>query len=224
MPKVKDIKTMYKKDKPREKLMNKGVKALSNKELIAIILGSGTKKYPLFEIAKNVENFIENNQKNLTFKEFSQINGLGTAKSALFVAIFELGKRFLIKKEATKITSPQDTFKEFSEFAEKKQEYFVVLTLDGGNYVINKRVVFLGTLTETLVHPREVFYPAIEDRAASIILCHNHPSGNLTPSEQDKKTTKKLLKASEIMGIKILDHIIVSKNGFLSFKEENLLS
>lgn len=134
----------------------------------------------------------------------------------------ELIKRLLsleVAEPTKKITSPENVFSLVSDVVPKKQEHFLVITLDGANQVIKKHVVFIGTLNASMVHPREVFLAAIEDRSASIILVHNHPSGQLEPSREDIALTKRLKDGGDILGIDVLDHVIVSKNGFLSLKE-----
>ncbi|MEA3421459.1 MAG: DNA repair protein RadC, partial [Acidobacteriota bacterium] len=131
-------------------------------------------------------------------------------------------KRFLIKEEK-KITGPQDIVSLVEDLRKKKQEHFVTLTLDGAHNLIKKRTVFIGTLNQSLVHPREVFADAISDRAAAVILIHNHPSGNVEPSDLDISLTKRLIKAGELLGIEVLDHIIIGKDKYSSFKEIKLI-
>jgi DNA repair protein RadC len=123
----------------------------------------------------------------------------------------------------TKITSSASVFEELKEYSTAKQEHFIVCYLDGANNIIENRVITIGTLNQSLVHPREVFSPAIEKRAASIILAHNHPSGILQASPEDKSITKRLVEAGKILGIEVLDHLILVEDGFLSFKNEDLL-
>jgi len=122
-----------------------------------------------------------------------------------------------------KVKRADDVFKEIEEFKDKSQEHFIVIFLDGDNKIIETRVISVGTLNQTLVHPREVFAPAIEKRSASIIIAHNHPSGTLSPSSEDIEVTNRLKEASKILGIELLDHIIFSLNGYLSLRDEGLL-
>lgn len=131
--------------------------------------------------------------------------------------------RINYNKSQTKIATANDVFKEIEEFKDKLQEHFMVIYLDGANVVIESRVISIGTLNQSLVHPREVFSPAIEKRAASIIIAHNHPSGVLKPSREDLKVTERLKECAKILGIEMLDHIIISVNGYLSFKDEDLI-
>ncbi len=127
------------------------------------------------------------------------------------------------RKSITKIASSNDVFEELLEFKEKSQEHFMALYLDGANQIVESRVITIGTINQSLVHPREVFKPAIITNSASIIIAHNHPSGILSPSNEDLEVTKRLQEAGKILGIQLLDHLIISQNGYLSFKDENLL-
>jgi len=133
-----------------------------------------------------------------------------------------LSKRYIIKQNI-QITKAEDIYILLDEYKNKQQEYFITITLDGANHVIEKRVISIGTINQSLVHPREVFAPALSDRATSIILAHNHPSGELSPSVEDINITRRLKESSKLLGIELLDHIIVSKNGYFSFKDEGLL-
>ncbi len=209
-------------DKPREKLVKKGVASLKDYELLAIVLGSGTKDKDVLKLSREIIKLFEDDFENLSLEKLTAIHGLGQAKSAQILSAIELSKRHLIKQNK-KITNAQDIYHELQEYKAKKQEYFIVITLDGANHIIEKRVVFIGTLNHSLVHPREVFADALTDRAASIILAHNHPSGSLEPSTQDILITKRLNESAKLLGIDILDHIIISKNGYFSMKEEELL-
>ncbi len=219
---MKKIKNIPKFDRPREKLQKKGVKALSNLELMAAILGKGVKGRDVFQVAKDVLKVAENNFDNLTVERLEKIDGIGLAKACQILSAIELSKRLLIKDQV-KIKDAGDVVKLVEELKERKQEYFLTLTLDGASNLIQKRTVFIGTLNQSLVHPREVFADAITDRAAAIIFVHNHPSGNLTPSKEDKLITERLIKVGNIVGINVLDHIIISKNGHFSFKAEGIL-
>jgi DNA repair protein RadC len=141
-----------------------------------------------------------------------------TKKSLTKKELINQLKALEVAEPTKKITSPESVFALVSDIIDKKQEHFVIITLDGANKVINKHALFVGTLNATLVHPREVFAAAIEDRAASIILSHNHPSGQLVPSREDISITKRLKSGGEILGIEVLDHVIVTMSGFYSMK------
>jgi len=140
-----------------------------------------------------------------------QVTGMGPARITEILAALELSRRFLIDSEQPIIDSPEKAVEQLADIRDKKQEHFVVMTLDGANRLIAKRIITIGTLTSSLVHPREVFADAITDRAASIIVAHNHPSGNLEPSQADMEITNRLKEAGEIIGIKLIDHIVMTK-------------
>jgi len=219
---MKKIKNIPKFDRPREKLQKKDAQALSNLELMAALLGKGVKGRDVFRVAKDVLKVTENNFDNLTVEKLEKVDGIGLAKACQILSAIELMKR-LLTKDDVKIKTAKDIVKLVEELKERKQEYFLTFTLDGGNNLIRERTVFIGTLNQSLVHPREVFADAITDRAASILFVHNHPSGNLTPSREDKLITERLIKTGDIVGINVLDHIIISKNGYFSFKAEGIL-
>jgi len=219
---MKNVNELYIKDKPREKFLAKGASALKDYELLAILLGTGTKDKDVMHLSKEIIKLFENDFENLCLDKLTSIHGLGNAKSMQILSAIELSKRFLLKQNI-QITSAEDIYNELKEYAQKKQEYFLTITLDGSNNIIEKRVVFVGTLNQSLVHPREVFADAITDRAASIIIAHNHPSGSLKPSTEDKLITTRLKEVSKIMGIELLDHVILSTEGFISFAEEGIL-
>ena len=210
-------------DRPREKLEKLGPKPLSNIELIAVILGKGTRVKDVYQLSKEVIECVENNFENLNFATLMKIDGLGKTHACQILAAFELSRRYLFQ-DGIKIQNASDVYKLVSELKEKKQEYFLTLTLDGASRLIQKRVVFIGTLNQSLVHPREVFADAILDRAAGVICVHNHPSGNLQPSREDIAVTKKLVEAGKIIGIRIMDHIIIGKASYFSFQAEGLLN
>ena len=209
-------------DKPREKLTKKGATALKEYELLAILLGSGTKDKDVLQLSREIIKLFEDDFENISLEKLTTIHGLGLAKASQILSAIELSKRYLIKQNK-KITSADDIYTELTEYTNKKQEYFLVFTLDGANHIIEKRVVFIGTLNHSLVHPREVFADALTDRAASIILAHNHPSGELNASSEDILITKRLQESAKLLGIELLDHIIISKNGYLSMRDEELL-
>ncbi len=205
-------------DRPREKMIKKGPKSLSNLELMAALLGEGITGKDVFEVASEIVKFLEKDFHRLSVEKLRNINGVGKAKACQIMAAIEFSRRFLIQ-EGIQIRTDRDVFQLVSEMADKKQEYFLTLTVDGANNLIQKRTVFIGTLNQSLIHPREIFADAIADRAAGIILVHNHPSGKSTPSKEDFDVTDRLLKAGKLMGIEILDHIIVGKNGYYSFQK-----
>ncbi|QPM67761.1 RadC family protein [Atribacter laminatus] len=210
-------------DRPREKLEKLGPKALSNLELIAVLLGKGTRAKDVYQLSKEVLECVENDFEKLNFTTLMRINGLGKTHACQILAAFELSQRYLFQ-DGIKIQNASDVYKLASDLKEKKQEYFVTLTLDGAARLIQKRVVFIGTLNQSLVHPREVFADAIADRAAGVICVHNHPSGNIQPSREDIAVTKKLVEAGKIIGIRIMDHVIIGKTTYFSFQAGGLLN
>ena len=219
---MKKLNELYHKDKPREKLTQKGVGALQNDELIAILIGSGIKGKDVRKLSKEIEDIINKTFPNLTFEKLSSIKGLGSAKTAIILAAVELGRRYHTKSNK-KINDANDAYELLKEYADKKQEYFLSITLDGAMNVIDKRIIFIGTLNQSIIHPREVFADAIADRANSIIIAHNHPSGELTPSNADIEITKRLQEVGKLIGIELLDHLIITKGGFYSFSQEGML-
>ncbi|AZV46738.1 hypothetical protein C3L23_05460 [Nautilia sp. PV-1] len=219
---MKKLNELYHKDKPREKLTQKGVGALQNDELIAILIGSGIKGKDVRKLSKEIEDIINKTFPNLTFEKLSSIKGLGSAKTAIILAAVELGRRYHTKSNK-KINDANDAYELLKEYADKKQEYFLSITLDGAMNVIDKRIIFIGTLNQSIIHPREVFADAIADRANSIIIAHNHPSGELTPSNADIEITKRLQEVGKLIGIELLDHLIITKEGFYSFSQEGML-
>lgn len=208
------IKDKYKDDRPREKILKYGVEKLSDLELLMAIIGSGNKQADVSKIARQTLKILKN--KDITAETLKLVTGLGNAKISNLLATFELAKRYLMISEKPVIDTPEKAIDELQEYRNKKQEYFICLTLDGANQLINKRVITIGTLTSSLVHPREVFADAITDRAASIIVAHNHPSGSLRPSQADIQVTERLKQASLILGIELIDHIIITKDSFRS--------
>ena len=207
--------------RPREKLQARGAAALSDYELLMAIIGSGSAHADVTKIARDVRKILGEKGSNLTYEDLLKIKGLGAAKATQLMASFELWRRQFEVSERPIIDSPEKAAEQFADIRDKKQEYFVCLTLDGANRLIAKRVISIGTLTASLVHPREVFAEAITDRAASIIVAHNHPSGNLEPSIADKEVTERLRQAGEILGIEVLDHLILGEGGFSSVEYQD---
>jgi len=219
----KPIKDLPRVERPREKLIQYGPSKLSNSELLAILLRSGKKGENVVEMAgKILKRFKADKLPFLTFDELKNYPGIGQAKACEIVACFELGKRLLKNKKADLILSPNDVFARLGDLKDRKKEYFCIFYLDSRNQEIKREVISVGSLNANLVHPREVFEPAVKNLAAQVILAHNHPSGNTEPSEEDIILTKRLVEAGKILGIEVLDHVIVARKGFLSFKEKGL--
>ena len=210
-------------DKPREKLLKNGASSLKNYELMAILLGSGIKGKDVLSLSKELIKLLGNDFENLSLEKLLQIHGLGKAKACQIISSLELSKRYLIQNQNLKITCSEDVYNELKKYHNKQQEYFLALYLDGANHLIETKLITIGILNQSLVHPREVFSYAIERRCASIIVAHNHPSGILTPSIEDINVTKRLKEAAKILGIELLDHLIFTKEGYYSFSQEDIL-
>lgn len=202
--------------RPRERLQSRGAEALSDYELLMAMIGSGNAQADVTKIARDVQKLLNEKGSLLTYEDLLGIKSLGPAKAAQIMAGFELWKRQFEVSERPIIDSPEKAVEQFVDIRGKKQEYFVCLTLDGANRLIAKRVISIGTLTASLVHPREVFADAITDRAASIIVAHNHPSGNLEPSQADRDVTELLKDAGALLDITMVDHIIITIMGYTS--------
>jgi len=220
----KTIKELPKIERPREKLMQYGPEKLSNSELLAILLRSGKKGENVVELANKIlKRFRKDELPNLTFNDLKDYSGLGPAKACEIVACFELGKRLLKDKKAEIYLKPKEIWEELKDLRDLKKEHFVIFYLDSRNQEIKREIISVGSLNANLVHPREVFEPAVRHLAAQVILAHNHPSGDPEPSEDDLEITKQLTESGKILGIKVIDHIIITKTGFISFKEKNLI-
>ena len=218
------IKDLPKVDRPREKLEKYGPEKLSNSELLAILLGSGQKGINVVQLSKRIlSKFSGDGLSKADIKELKNTFGLGNAKACEIVACFELGRRLLQNKQSALLLSPKDVWDQLKDIRDNKKEHFVIFFLDTRNQEIKREIISIGSLNASLVHPREVFEPAVRYSAAQIIVAHNHPSGDPDPSEDDLVITKRLVEAGKIMGIEISDHMIVSKNDVFSFKEKGLL-
>jgi DNA repair protein RadC len=215
------IQKLDKKDRPREKLLAKGAPNLTDLELIQIIIGSGVKGADVTKISKQIKKILDTNGYKITIEQLTALKGISTATATKLVALFELAEREF--KDFTVIDSAEKAASLVPELKEAKQEHLIVLSLDGAHRLIAKRLISIGTLNASLVHPREVFADPITDRAASIIAIHNHPSGTLEPSEADRQVTKRLKDAGNLLGIQLLDHVIITKTNYYSFSDEDNL-
>lgn len=209
------------KEQPREKLLRVGPEALTDKELLMLIIGSGSATKSLESISMNVLSKLDKNP-NANINELMLVSGMGSAKASAIIAALELGRRKVTQKPRS-ITTPMDIYKEVLHFSSREQEHFITIMLNGAHEVIDSFISTIGLLNKTIVHPREVFAPAIKNRAAAIAIAHNHPSGSLEPSEEDKHVTNRLISAGEILGIRVIDHIVFSSRGYYSFLEHSLI-
>lgn len=204
--------------RPREKLQARGAESLSDYELLMAIIGSGNKQADVTKIARDVQKLLKEKGSSLAYEDLLSVKSLGPAKATQIMAGFELWRRQFEVSERPIIDSPEKAVAQLADIRDKKQEYFVCLTLDGANRLIARRIISIGTLTSSLVHPREVFADAITDRAASIVVAHNHPSRSLTPSTADIDITLRLLHAADILGIHFVEHLIITAKDFTAIR------
>jgi DNA repair protein RadC len=222
------IKDLPENERPRERLFRYGPEILSNVELLAILLGSGSKKENIISLSSKIihkEGGLSGMMKS-TLEDFINIDGIGKAKSAKIMAIIELSKRLNSFKngENYKICSSKDAASlVMGEMNFLNQEKLVVIMLNTKNIVISVKTIFVGSLNSSIVHPREVFNDAIKKSSASIIVCHNHPSGDPSPSKEDIKVTYRLNECGKILGIELLDHLIIGNGRYISLKEKGIL-
>lgn len=219
---MKTIKDLPAHSRPREKLRERGASCLTDDELVTAILGMGTAGVDVRTIARQVAALIREHKDELSLNHLLKVPGMGLAKAAQILSAFELARRHLLK-ESVKIDCARDILPLLTDIAAKHQEHFICISLNGANEVIEKRIVTIGLLDKSPIHPREVFADVITDRAASVIFAHNHPSGELKPSDSDLKIHEQLTGAAKILGIRVLDHIIVSKKGYYSFQESGII-
>lgn len=216
-------------DRPREKLLNKGVENLTDAELLAIIISSGNREESAVELSRRILISFDNNLNSLgksSVRDFMKFKGIGEAKAITIVAALELGRRRKLAEvlKKTEILSDKDAFEFFYSFmGDLEYEEFWVLMLNNKNSILDKRKIGQGGINSTIVDVRMIMKYAIESLATNIILCHNHPSGNLEPSSQDIEISKKIFEAGKILDINILDHIIIGNKDYFSFKSNNLI-
>ena len=215
MAKIKDIPKV---ERPREKLLKYGADSLSKTDLLAILLGSGIKGKNVQKLSNQIIKKFGKKFLDITIEELKTISGIGEAKALQIVSAISLVKRFYDEnKNEIVIKNSQDILSLSYELREKKKEYLICFYLNARNELIKKETVSVGTVDKSLFHPREIFYPSIELNASSIILIHNHPTGNADPSMNDKEIVKKITEAGHLIGIKVIDFLIISKNDSYSF-------
>lgn len=218
------VKDMPDFEKPREKLLKNGPDSLSSAELLAIILNTGTKKEEVLAMSQRV--FKEYGAKTIVYQKDPQALAkeldIPIIKSCQIIACFELGKRFFSKNNSSvSIRSPKDAFKILKDMSNLKKEYLKGIYLNSRYQVLHEEIISIGSLTSNIVHPREVFGPALQHTAVAVIVAHNHPSGSLKPTDSDIEITKKLIEAGKVLGIELLDHLIIAKNKYSSILEED---
>lgn len=214
--------TLLNKPDLREKALMHGISFPFDEELVMLILGTGTKEMPVDRMAEKIIETLDSSNKDEIIKNLLHIKGVGSGKALAVAAALELGRRRNNHLRAP-IRTPSDVVPFVRNYAVSHKEHFLLITLNGGHEIIQIHVVSVGTLNKTLIHPREIFSEAIKENAAAIIVCHNHPSGNSNPSDDDIETTRILLSAAQIIGIQLLDHIIVDCENYYSFMEHKLL-
>ena len=222
------VRDLPRQERPRERLQKFGPEALSAQELLALVIGRGIPNKSVMNIAQELLARFGNVKaiSQATIEELSQIKGIGLAKAAQIKACFELGRREELEPELKNfdIKDPESVVKAVrASIKDKAKEHFKLILLNPRNKIIGISTISIGTLNASLVHPREVFKDAIIHSAASVVLAHNHPSGDPEPSEDDLKITKKMVESGKILGIEVLDHIIIAKNGFKSLANEGLI-
>ena len=219
------IKDLPECEKSRERMLEYGVENLSNVDLLSIILRNGVKDISVKEVAINILNNVEsiNDLSSLGVRELSNIKGVGPVKAITLLASIELGKRVSIKEAKANMSLSNkekihEVFKKF--FINENQEKFLAIFLDNKKCLINYKILFIGTNNASIAHPREVFMEAIKANASAVVVMHNHPSGNVLPSEEDKNITEKLIQSGHMLGIPLLDHIITNGEEYYSFYDE----
>ena len=216
-------------DRPREKFINKGVQSLSDTELLAILIGSGTKNVTAVELSKNILSAADNNLTQLgkfTLKDLEQNKGIGRVRALVILAALELGRRrkYAEAVEKKKVSASKDVFELFHPLlSDLPHEEFWILLLNRSNFIIDKCRISQGGLAGTVIDTRIILKNAIERLACGLVLCHNHPSGNSKPSDSDRLITKKMKEAAGIMDISLLDHIIIAGNQYFSFSDEGII-
>ena len=224
----KKIKDLDLSQRPREKLKNEGYASLSDEELLAILIETGSKKKNAIELAREILNtFSSEELLSISIEQLNGIDGIKLAKASKIIAAIQLGKRLtekIINKEITSVNSCEDVFNLMkNKFIDTKKEHFYAILLDTKNVIISKELISTGDLNSSIVNPRECFISAVKKSAKSVICVHNHKSGNPNPSCNDKEITQRLVKAGEILDIKVLDHIIIGNNKYFSFRQENII-
>ena len=224
------IKSWPEGERPREKLLQQGAPALSEAELLALIIGNGdaASHRSALDLGRALLSEFGALRKlaDASCAELQRVKGVGPAKATCIKAALELANRFKARplESLTRFTSPSQVFEHLDyEFRDRRKEYFMALLLDGKNRIIRRAQISEGSLNQSIVHPREVFNVAVRESAAALILLHNHPTGDPTPSPEDLEVTRRLCEAGELMGIKVLDHIIIGDGSFYSFSERGIM-
>ncbi|QQO09040.1 RadC family protein [Breznakiella homolactica] len=206
-------------ERPRERLLNQGPCALSDRELLAVILNAGIKGKNVFTLARELQDRLDREKEIPSVRDLAAITGMGESKACTIAAMLEFGRRRW-GPSGIRITHPTDAFNVIRHYGNRRQEHFMCLSLNGAHEVMAVRIVTIGLVNRTIVHPREVYSDPILDRASAVIVAHNHPSGHLQPSQEDEDITVRLQAAADILGIRFLDHLIFSGNSYFSFSQD----
>lgn len=207
----------------RERVLTRGFTYPTDEELIMMIIGSGTKNIPVEILSQKILNVIDKTDRDKLISELLKIRGVGVSKALAVASAVEFGRRRTCHLEA-RVKCANDVLPFVQSYAMKMQEHFLTVSLSGAHEIISINVTSVGTVNNAMIHPREVFTEAIKRQASAIIVCHNHPSGNINPSRDDIETTNRLLEASEILGITLLDHLIINKTNYFSFREHKFFN
>ena len=219
---MQDLKTMSVWDRPRERAFDRGTQSLSDVDLVALLLGSGSQEAGVFTLAARVLKALDISGYDGDPRALMEIAGIGPATATKLSAAIELGRRIQAPRHC-RIRHPADILPLVRHYADRCQEHFLAVTLNGAHEVIRVRVTSVGLVNRTLVHPREVFAGAIADRAAAVIVAHNHPSGNAEPSNEDRVVTETLIEAGDLLGIRVIDHVVFTRHEHISFIEHGYI-
>jgi DNA repair protein RadC len=222
VPKLRKLNEVPLQDRPREKLVRKGPAALSDFELLEVMVGSGSAQTDVSQIARQLLKAFRHGTETLNFETLTSLRGISTAQATRILAGLEIARRHLVR-DVQPLRSLPDFVARLDDIRTKQQEYFIALSLDGGQRLLAQRTITIGTLDTVLAHPREVFSDPIVDRAASVVIAHNHPSGEAKPSTKDILLTQQLAAAGQMLGIPLRDHIIITRTDCYSFKQHHLL-
>ena len=205
-------------DKPREKILERGPQTLGDGELLAILLGQGTRGQDVLSLAEQLVSLLDEKGLEVRAEDLMSLKGIGMAKASIILAAMEYTRR-LVKPRGVRISTPGDLYPHIRHYSDRKQECLLSVSLNGAHEILNIRLVSMGLVNATQVHPREVFADPLMDRATSVIVAHNHPSGHLSPSAQDLAVTRQLIQAGDLLGISLLDHVIFNEDSHRSLKE-----
>jgi DNA repair protein RadC len=213
-------------ERPRERLLRSGARPLSDEELLAVLLRTGYAGRGVLELSRELlSRFPSGALGRVPVLELSRMKGVGPSRACALAAALELGRRWAepAERPAAVLDSPRRVFEELDGVRDRRKEHFIAFYLDACSALVHRETVSIGTLTASLVHPREVFGPAISHGAAGVVVAHNHPSGSLLPSAEDRETTRRLGQAGAILGIPLIDHVLVTCTGFFSFREHGMM-